>query len=270
MASEQLAYRIVDVFSDRPLAGNGLCVVSGVPSDESLMQKIAREMNLSETTFVTLTADHAYDVRIFTPSEELPFAGHPSVGSAWTLGPGTWTQRSAGATVTIEVDGNGATMSQPDPTFTEVYPEDAATAWGLAAGAAPNAFVADVGGTRHLLVATAAPIESLHPDNNRLLAAARAVRAAGVGVMRKIDSTTIHVRLVAPSETASFEDPGTGSAAGPVGVLARRLWGVDADLLVRQGDEIGRPCRIHVHAEDGNVRVGGAVAPFAGGTFTLP
>ena len=65
------------------------------------------------------------------------------------------------------------------------------------------------------------------------------------------------------------EDPGTGSAAGPIGLLARRLWGSATDVVIRQGEEVGRPCRIEVHAEEGDVRVGGRVAGSAEGRFTL-
>src|SRR5580704_17577675 len=113
-----LAYRIVDVFSARPLAGNALCVVLD-PCPEPLMAAIAREANLSETTFPTVTGPGRYSVRILTPEAEVPFAGHPTLGTAWTLGPGSWTQTSPGATVKVEVDGDGAHMTQPDPTFVE-------------------------------------------------------------------------------------------------------------------------------------------------------
>ena len=79
-----MRYRIVDVFSDRALAGNQLCVVLD-DCDESLMQAVAREVNLSETTFPVVTGPASYSNRIFTPSAELPFAGHPSLGTAWAL-----------------------------------------------------------------------------------------------------------------------------------------------------------------------------------------
>src|SRR5437764_1058805 len=104
----ELRYRIVDVFSDRPLAGNALCVVLD-PCPEPVMQAVAREANLSETTFPVVVADDAYEMRIFTPIEELPFAGHPSLGTAWTLGPGRWTQTTSGA-VTIA---QGAEVGRP-------------------------------------------------------------------------------------------------------------------------------------------------------------
>lgn len=266
-----LSYEIVDVFSDRPLAGNALCVVSvdagGAPSDE-LMQAIAREVNLSETTFVTRTGDDTYDVRIWTTQGELPFAGHPTLGSAWALGAGRWTQTSPGATVVVEVSEVGAVMSQPDPVFTEVYPEDVAAGLGLPVASVRTASVAEIGGTRHLLVPTDAPIDRLQPHNGALLAAARSLRITGVGVLRRADDATLHARVFLPGPSL-VEDPGTGSAAGPFGLLARRLWSTDEDVVILQGVEMGRPCRIDVHAEAGNLRVGGHVAACAKGTFAL-
>src|SRR5688572_5407238 len=109
-----MRYCIVDVFSDRPLAGNALCVVLD-PCPVDVQPLVAREVNLSETTFPTVTGEGAYDVRIFTPSGEIPFAGHPSIGTAWALGPGRWTQRTRQVTVTVEADAEGARMTQPDP-----------------------------------------------------------------------------------------------------------------------------------------------------------
>lgn len=267
-----LPYRIVDVFTDRPLAGNALCVVEppdGVVVDDERMLAIAREVNLSETTFVTRTGDASYDVRIWTPGGELPFAGHPSLGSAWTMGPGRWTQTSPGAEVVIEASAGGAVMSQPDPVFTEVYPEDVAAGLGLGVADVLRSYVAEIGGTRHLLVPTEASIDRLHPDLRALGATARAVRVTGVAVVRKVGGAALSARVFIPGSSVA-EDPGTGSAAGPIGVLARRLWGTDVDVVISQGVEMGRPCRIEVHAEDGNVRVGGAVAAVAQGVFTLP
>lgn len=266
--TRDLPYRVVDVFTDRPLAGNALCVVLATVDDDATMLAIAREVNLSETTFVRLTGDHTYDVRIWTTTGELPFAGHPSLGTAWALGPGRWTQTSPGATVVVEATPAGAVMSQPDPVFTEIYPEEAAQALGIEPAHARHATVAEVGGTRHLLIPTEAPIESLRPDGRALEAAARAVRATGVGVVIRVDDTTLRARVFIPGATL-IEDPGTGSAAGPFGVLARRLWSTAEDVVIRQGEEMGRPCRIEVHAEPGNIRVGGHVAACAEGRFLL-
>jgi trans-2,3-dihydro-3-hydroxyanthranilate isomerase len=261
----RLRYRIVDVFSARPLAGNQLCVVLD-PCPESLMQAITREMNLSETTFPTVTADGAYDVRIFTPGMELPFAGHPSLGTAWTLGPQQWTQKSAGATVVIDADAEGAVMTQPDPAFTDVDHVALVAALGLPGAEAAS--TADVGGMLFTIVATDAPIDALAPQLPALKAAADAAGGIGVAVVRRIADAELHVRVFLPGAGVP-EDPGTGSAAGAVALFARRMWGTAVDVEIRQGDEMGRPCRIDVHAEAGAVRVGGRVSGCAEGTLTL-
>jgi trans-2,3-dihydro-3-hydroxyanthranilate isomerase len=260
-----MRYRIVDVFSDRPLAGNALCVVID-PCPPEAMQAIARETNLSETTFVTARSDDGYEMRIFTPADELPFAGHPSVGTAWTLGPGRWTQVTSGATVVVEADEHGAVMTQPDPMFEEGDPQPASAALGLPS--AERAWRGSAGGTTHLYVATDRALDALKPDMSAVGEVAGGVGASTLTVFRRLDDRSVHVRVFGP-HTGIPEDPGTGSAAGPVGVLARRHLGTDADITIRQGDEIGRPCRIEVHSVDGDIRVGGRVTACAEGRFTL-
>lgn len=230
------------------------------------MKAIAREVNLSETTFPVVTSDDAYDVRIFTPGDELPFAGHPTLGTAWVLGPQRWHQTSPGGTVVVEADESGAVLQQSDPSLTEVEASAAVEALGLPG--AEGAYLAEAAGMTHVLVPTDAPLDRLTPD---LAGVARAARDAGgksVAPMRRLDDTTLHVRVFLP-DSGIPEDPGTGSAAGAVGLLARRLWGVADDVTIRQGDEMGRPCRLEVHAVEGDVRVGGRVAACAEGVFTL-
>jgi PhzF family phenazine biosynthesis protein len=89
-----------------------------------------------------------------------------------------------------------------------------------------------------------------------------------VALVRQVGDAELHVRVFAPAAGIP-EDPGTGSAAGPIGLLARRIWATAVDLEIRQGQEIGRPCRIQVHAEEGNVRVGGSVVACAEGRFLV-
>ena len=261
----ELEYRIVDVFTDRPLSGNALCVVVD-PCPDAVQPALAREVNLSETTFPVVTGRDTYEMRIFTPGAELPFAGHPSLGTAWVLGVNRWTQTTAGATVVVEADADGASMEVPDPSFTEVDPAPAAAALGLPG--AEGAFVADSGGMPHLLVPTSSALEWLAPDLTAVAAAARAAGAHSVCPVRRLDDSTLHARVFLPGAGIP-EDPGTGSAAGPLAHLARRHWGPDADVVIRPGAEMGRPCRIEVHAEEGALRVGGRVAPCASGRFTL-
>ena len=261
----ELAYRIVDVFTDRPLAGNALCVVLDA-CPEAVQQAIAREVNLSETTFPVVTGDGTYESRIYTPRSELPFAGHPTLGTAWVLGPGNWSQTTAGAVIQVEVDAGGATMLQPDPVF-DAADQDAITA-AAGLGGSEGAVLATAGGLSHLIVATIEPIDHIEPDLNRVASLTARRKAATMAVVRRQDDRTLHVRVFAPGEGIA-EDPGTGSAAGPIATYARRMWGTDADVTIHQGDEIGRPCRIDVHVEEGDLRVGGRVAACAEGHFTL-
>jgi trans-2,3-dihydro-3-hydroxyanthranilate isomerase len=258
-------YHIVDVFTDQPLAGNALCVVLD-PVPEPVMQPLAREVNLSETAFPVVTAPGEYENRIFTPTSELPFAGHPTIGSAWVLGPGTWTQRTSGATIEVQVDEEGAVMSQPDPEFQEVDPLPPARALGVPTYA--GAWVAEAGGNSHLIVLTDSPVHRLEPSDQSILAATRAVGAFTLAVVERRHEAELHVRVFVP-QGGIPEDPGTGSAAGPIGLLARQIWDTPVDVTVRQGLTIGRPCTIQVHAEPGAVRVGGRVTLCAKGHFLL-
>lgn len=266
----ELAYRIVDVFSASPLAGNALCVVLD-PTPEELMPGIARETNLSETAFPTRTGDRSYSVRIFTPGLELPFAGHPTLGTAWLMGPGRWTQRSAGAEVTVIADEHGATFSVPLPTLTEFDGEGPATALGLRpgdAGSARSAFLAESGGMRHIIVPTEQDISDLHPDAAAVVVQTRIHGPATLCVVRPLGDEVLQVRVFVP-DAGIPEDPGTGSAAGPIGILARRVFGTSTRLTINQGDEIGRPCRLSVEIGSDSVSVGGRVSACAEGRFTL-
>ena len=122
----EIPFRMLDVFTDVPFAGNQLCVVAEVPSgvDADLMQTLAAEMGFVETTFVTAIRPDGYDVRIFTPVSELPFAGHPTLGTAFTLVcegrvAARVTQRSAAGDIDVEIDvpaGRGS-MRQMPPMF---------------------------------------------------------------------------------------------------------------------------------------------------------
>jgi trans-2,3-dihydro-3-hydroxyanthranilate isomerase len=230
------------------------------------MQAIARETNLSETTFPTVLGPASYRNRIFTPTAELPFAGHPSLGTAWALGPNTWEQTTSGAVVSIEADDRGAVMTQPDPEFADVETAPLVAALGLAGVDA--AAVATAAGNRLLIAVTSHDLAGAAPDQAALGALSREQDLAAVCVVRRVDERTLHVRVFAPLSGIA-EDPGTGAAAGPIGVLARQVLGTDVDVTIHQGDLIGRPCTIEVHAEDGALRVGGAVAACAEGEFLI-
>jgi PhzF family phenazine biosynthesis protein len=146
--------------------------------------------------------------------------------------------------------------------------DPAAAVRALGVPGAEGAVVAEAAGMRHLLVATEAPIDGLRPDLVAVADVTRTVAATTMAVVRRLDDRSLHVRVFAPGEGIP-EDPGTGAAAGPIATFARQLWGTEEDVTIHQGAEMGRPCRIEVHAEEGAVRVGGRVTACASGRFTL-
>jgi predicted PhzF superfamily epimerase YddE/YHI9 len=125
---------------------------------------------------------------------------------------------------------------------------------------AQHAWLATAGGLGHLVMLADQPIDELAP-NTAVLPADRTA-----AVVRRIDDRTLQVRVFVGGVG---EDPGTGSAAGPIAVLAHEHLGTNVDVTVHQGDLVGRPCRIGVHAEPGAIRVSGRVAACAEGVFTF-
>jgi trans-2,3-dihydro-3-hydroxyanthranilate isomerase len=157
-------------------------------------------------------------------------------------------------------------MSQPDPVL---EPDDAdGVAAALGVPGVDSVHRSTAAGNRMLIATTSAELATATPDLNAIAALQRDRELATVALVRRRRDDELHVRVFAPAHGVA-EDPGTGSAAGPIGVLARRELGTDVDVTIRQGDVVGRPCTIEVHAEDGGIRVGGAVAACAEGRFTL-
>jgi trans-2,3-dihydro-3-hydroxyanthranilate isomerase len=276
-------YVICDVFTDTPLAGNQLAVFTDarlVP--DKLLQPIAREMNFSETVFVYPAAagGHAR-IRIFTPFNELPFAGHPVLGSAFVLAaplqlPTIVLETGIGLVpIVLERDGPRITfgrMSQPLPT---VAPEPAADAIVAALGGVKPVLPVEryVNGPTHVLVTVGSPDEvpKLAPD---LAALARATPAgvscfAGSGHRWK-------TRMFAPGHGIA-EDPATGSAAGPLAchLVRHGLLEPGEEIQITQGVEIGRPSTLFARAGGTrerieSVEVGGSAVTIARGELRLP
>ncbi|HXF52280.1 MAG TPA: PhzF family phenazine biosynthesis protein [Dehalococcoidia bacterium] len=292
------SYRVlqVDVFTTTPLKGNPLAVLPDARGlDAATMQAIAREMNLSETAFVFPSTDAAadYRVRFFTPAAELPFAGHPTIGTAHALletgvlvrpgeTPFTLQQETAAGTLPIEVEGEGAdrwfTMTQPTPVFRPTPPlaelaqalrvserdiagEPATVAVGVAWVVVP---------LRSLEV-----VRGLAPD---LDAIARMDGVAGVTVFSpeaEDPGCRVRVRSFAPRE-GIVEDPVCGSGNGCVGAYLATtgmLGPPPLRYVAEQGVEIGRDGRVRVSVEgvDGalRVRVGGQAVTVLDGTLRL-
>ena len=282
-----LAYEIVDVFTDRPFAGNPLAVVFGAEAlATEQMQALALEFNLSETVFVLppTQVGATYRARIFTPVEELPFAGHPSVGAAVTasrrgmFGVGQVTQECGAGVLPVEVTASGATLTGGSPTLgPELDPEPLLEIAGLDAAdhAGPAPRVAGCG--------LEFPYLPVHPEAVARArvdpAAAERYGVAHVSVF-SWDATaqTAHARVFVPGIGVP-EDPATGSAALGLGVwlVASGLLPGDgrSDYAVRQGVEMNRPSALTctVTAAQGvaiGATVYGQVMPVARGEIAVP
>ena len=297
---KRLSYHLVDVFTDRAFGGNPLAVFTdgrGIP--DAVMQSIAKELNLSETTFVLPPdeAKHDFRVRIFTPKSELPMAGHPTVGTAFVLArEGMLKKRDAvfeegvgpvPVSIDFRADGPGfIEMRQPLPKFGPRF-EDA--------GAIAEMLSLDRRAIRDLpleVVSCGNPfffvpidtIESIRRIRFRADLAERMVKetgATGVFVFTQeveIAGSQVHGRLFAPGE-GIIEDPATGSAAGPLGCYLSR-YGLTADSgearsVLEQGIEMGRPSFLHIRIghsdkEISAVHVGGSCCYMGSGQLELP
>lgn len=280
----------VDVFADGPYAGNPLAVFHDASDlDAAQMQTIANEMNLSETSFVVATTPDSYDVRIFTPTHELPFAGHPTIGTAWVLLQrgsikGTsLTQHSRAGETPIRMDGDGVLWierggsSEPDLEDSDPGIVNAIAASlhidpgevGLEArelgrpGRLRPAF--SDGGLRQLMV----PVK----DKGVLERCVPPTGSDVVGIGAYCFCAAGAGRLVARGfwpDIGISEDPATGSAAIGLGLyLADRLG--DIEVEVAQGLQIGRPSRILMRATKGRATIGGrCVQVFEGRLSSLP
>lgn len=245
-------YVVADVFTDTPFEGNPVAVfldASDIPADR--MQLIARELNLSETTFV-LPPENSGDVRvrIFTPVNELPFAGHPTLGTAIVLGGLTGQDRIAlethMGTIPFELQRVGgqivsATMRQPIPTW-EPYLQAAEllAALGLESSTLPVEIYHN--GPRHVYVglASVAALSRVQPDLRALAEHLDMATNCFAGA-----GTAWRMRMFSPAYGVA-EDAATGSAAGPLAVhLARHgLAPYGRQIEIRQGVEMGRPSRM--------------------------
>jgi trans-2,3-dihydro-3-hydroxyanthranilate isomerase len=287
----RVPFRLVDVFTDRPLAGNQLCVVPdpdvvrGLNTD--MMQSVAREIGFSETTFVTSAGESRYSMRIFTPGMELPFAGHPTLGTAFVLVSegrvaSPVTQEVAAGEFRVEVDpaGRSARMRQRPPQFGPPLedPSDVAVAAGLRREELHTELRPAVvsTGLPHLIVPAAdiRAVARARPDEAALGEVLRRAGADGFYLFALVAEGRAKARMFAPDVGVS-EDPATGSAAGPLGAyLAREGRLASGRLTISQGEEVGRPSTLLVDvAPDGDtwqVWVSGGVQLVGEGAFEVP
>jgi trans-2,3-dihydro-3-hydroxyanthranilate isomerase len=274
-------YLIADVFTATPLEGNQLAVFpDGRGLGADVMQRAARELNLSETVFF-LPGQRPVDaqLRIFTPAGELTFAGHPVLGSAFVLGEALGAARvileTGAATVPVELERTQGRitfgwMEQPVP-VPEPYEHAAALLAALDVRESGLPVEAYRNGPQHVYVelASEAEVAGLWPDQRTLAQLPIYVNTfAGQGLAWK-------TRIFAPYHGVP-EDPATGSAAGPLAVhLARHgRIGFGDEIEIRQGEEIARPSRLYARAEGSaeqidRVLVGGSAVIVARGEYRL-
>ncbi|MFD1511391.1 PhzF family phenazine biosynthesis protein [Lacimonas salitolerans] len=266
-------YLVYDVFTDTPFGGNQLAVIpdaAALPEED--LQKIAAEFNLSEVTFVYPPADpaHTARVRIFMPTMEIPFAGHPTIGTAVALadlgqrpdmvlelGIGPIRAHAADGKARFTTEAALEIMARPDPALiaralgldlaqirTQTHPPTMATlglpitCTELADHAALSAIQTDIAAMREGA--------AHHPGG---------LDFAQLAYVR--DGATIDARVFAPLGGIP-EDPATGSAAATLAALLAQTLGRDLTLDYRQGDAMGRPSRIGLQTDGPRVTVSGA------------
>ncbi len=300
-----LYFKHVDVFTSQPLQGNSLAVfsdASGLTDVE--MQKIAHEMNLSETTFVfnPTKTEATYKMRIFTPAVELPFAGHPSIGTAYVLAkegrrfpltsPVTQVKQEIPIGVLpidIQYDGTKIGRIEMTQQTPKIGPkvEDLKRLADLlkismeeieATGLTPQ--VSSTGMNQLMIpINSLSTLTRLKPDLNGLADFAKEMNSdAGVYLFTRetrSPEADIHARFFAPDVSVA-EDPATGSAAGALGAYLahlKRLPRSSGEFAIEQGIEIGRPSIIHVRVEEGEggrrVKVGGNVVEVIEGQIAI-
>ena len=272
-------YVVCDVFTDVPLAGNQLAVFTDareIPEDR--LQALAREINYSETTFVyPPEGDGHVRMRIFTPATELPFAGHPTLGTAFVLaGPlqlGEIRIETGRGVVPVRLEREGARivfgrMEQPLPLI-EPFDRAGELAAALGTGSELPVELYDTG-VRHVYVALPSEdaVAALKPD----LAKLAELGYVGVNCFAGSGSRW-KTRMFAPSHGVA-EDPATGSAAGPLALhLARHgLIEFGEEIEISQGAEIARPSTLYARVDGSaeaveRIEVGGSAVVVARGEF---
>jgi len=280
----RLRYVVADVFTDTPLAGNQLAVFTDARDlDPLTMQALALEMAFSETVFVLPpeAPDADVRIRIFTPVAELPFAGHPVLGTAFVLG-GPLQKivirlETGDGVVPVELEREGPRivfgwMEQPIPKW---EPFERADELVSALGIEPPELPVELYhlGPTHVFLELRSPQEvaALAPDFRRLTR----VTQAGVNCFAR-DGDRWKTRMFAPFDGVP-EDPATGSAAGPLAIHLARHGRIafDQEVVISQGVEIRRPSTLYARVEGAGdrierVQVGGSAVVVARGEFSLP
>lgn len=276
------AFRIVNVFAETPLAGNPLAVFEDARGlDDATMQALALQFNLSETTFVLPSCVATARVRIFTPSFEMPFAGHPTLGTAHIVRAVTQsgdrlTLEMRAGNIPVVADGDTWTFTANAPRHRSVSASRAelAAMLGLRAGeldGASRPLWIDTG-SEQLIVPLASfnAVRRAKPSAPQLLAHGNNGQRAMAYVFAR-EGTRVLARFFFPKHGTVVEDPGTGSACANLGgwLLATGA-PLPQRLSIDQGEAVGRSCRLGLVVDaDGSIHVSGRVIEIGRGHVTL-
>ena len=303
-----LKFYQADVFTLQPFGGNPVAVVpeaEGLTDDQ--LQQIAREMNLSETVFVFPPTDKAAVVRlrIFTPTQEIPFAGHPVIGTFYVLAELGLLPTNESVTRFLQECNIGlypvelhakegrivrVVMTQPKPEFLGAL-EETEDLYKVAGALGLSKFVIAEAKWPIEVVSTGLPVmivpvrtltavRSIRPDASAITDVCRRFGANGIMVFTTVTVepfASVHTRMFAPS-IGILEDPATGSASGALGAYLVQNGVVEVgpttEIIAEQGYEIDRPSRILIQVESDddviqNVKVGGHCVMVAEGTMTF-
>lgn len=291
----RLRYDIVDVFTDRPFAGNQLAVVHGA-EDLSAEQclALAQEFNFSETTFPAPAGEAEYATRIFTPGGEIPFAGHPTLGTAWVLrslgllGSGSVTQVCGAGRIGVRFDGDLVELSATPhdlvgPVADELVAAIVADLGLSLTDLAGPVYVAGCGLTFAHVPVVPEAVARAQVSNRPLSEYVPAIETRDpfeginlVAVSGAAPELSVHARVFVPGLSVP-EDPATGAAAAGLGValVASGLLPEGGRYDIAQGLEMGRPSRLagRVEVADGAAtvcHVAGEVQHIASGEIAVP
>lgn len=277
----QYDFRLVNVFAESPLAGNPLCVFEDARDlDDATMQALALQFNLSETTFIIPSATATSRVRIFTPTFEMPFAGHPTLGTAHvvrdllSIGDALTLEMRAGV-IPVTANGDVWTLQANAPTHRAPVATrcELASMLGLVVDDLGDATALWVNtGSDQLIIplASFAAVRRAAPRAEAMLAHGSNGQRAMAYIFAR-EGARVLARFFFPKHGSVIEDPGTGSACANLGgwLLATGA-ALPQKLTIEQGEAVGRPCRLGLEVTaDKRIFVSGRVIEFARGTVTL-
>jgi trans-2,3-dihydro-3-hydroxyanthranilate isomerase len=276
-------FRIVNVFTHRQgaLTGNPLCVFeNGADFDSQTMQALARQFNLSETTFILPSSTADAKVRIFTPSYEMPFAGHPTLGTAHVcrslkLGGNVLRLEMEVGLISVDAQQNRWTLTAPNPSFREMGVARAALAQALGLeerdiGERPMWVKA---GKEQLIVPLNSEdaVRRVSPQSGAFSNIKSEDGIAMAYVFAETGAARTRARFFFPSGGAMLEDPATGSATANFGGWCLAMnWPLPVRVQISQGEFIGRPSTLYLDiTAERQIRVGGDVIEVGSGAVTL-